>query len=100
MCGANVGVRNRRYRRHVLERLDREGNPLARVLKNLVHAASTRRRTRLVLVAAVLVLSAAAAAVLGGSTRSSSPHRPVNRQPAAATSGPAPRFPAVRAAGH
>jgi len=53
-----------------------------------------------VLVAAVLVLSAAAAAVLGGSTRSSSAHQPVNRQPAAATSGTAESFQAVRAAAH
>jgi hypothetical protein len=53
-----------------------------------------------VIVAAILVLSATAAAVLGGSTRSSSARQLVNRQPAAATSGTAASFQAVRAAAH
>ncbi len=73
---------------------------MARPLKHLIRAATASRRSRLVIVAAILVLSAAAIAVLGGSTRSSSPRQLVNRQPAAATSGTAASFQAVRAAAH
>jgi PASTA domain/Divergent InlB B-repeat domain len=73
---------------------------LARPMKHLIRAATASRRSRFVIVAAILVLSATAAAVLGGSTRSSSARQLVNRQPAAATSGTAASFQAVRVAAH
>ena len=73
---------------------------MARPMKHLIRAATGSRRSRFVIVAAILVLSATAIAVLGGSTRSSSARPLVNRQPAAATSGTAASFQAVRAAAH